>query len=147
MERRSLIPAPGARGTVTRLRRTPSGSAGRGSAGRRRASRSLRGSTSGSRCRSEWSSACWCAACACHFLAAPLADVAVLTGDREPLPGAARDHWLVWQSLTGTAVTARLPTDATGLACRLRLPAGAQGALVRSMIGELLAAVFEHRAV
>jgi hypothetical protein len=53
----------------------------------------------------------------------------------------------VGQSLTGTAVTTRLPTDASGLAYRLRLAAGAQGAAVRSMIGELMAAVFEHRAV
>jgi hypothetical protein len=36
---------------------------------------------------------------------------------------------------------------ARGAVTRLRLPAGAQGAAVRSMIGELMTAVFEHRAV
>lgn len=34
-----------------------------------------------------------------HFLLIPLAEVVVLSSQRDPLPGKLRAHWLVWQSL------------------------------------------------
>ena len=82
-----------------------------------------------------------------HFLLLPLSEVAVLSDDRDPLPGTPREHWLVWQSLTKSAVTTRVPTDAGVLAGRLGLGRGAQGAAARAMLGELMAAIWQLRSV
>lgn len=82
-----------------------------------------------------------------HFLLMPLAEVAILSDGRDPLPGTPREHWLVWQSLTATAVTTRLPTDAGILARRLALGRGAQGLAARHMLGELNAAIWQLRSV
>jgi hypothetical protein len=53
----------------------------------------------------------------------------------------------VWQSLTGTAEPTRIPTDATRLAARLGLPASAEGGLLERALRDLMAAVYESRAV
>jgi hypothetical protein len=82
-----------------------------------------------------------------HFLLVPLAEVAVLSDDRDPLPGTPREHWLVWQSLTRSAVTTRVPADAGVLARRLGLGRGAHGAAARAMLGELMAAIWQLRSV
>ena len=81
-----------------------------------------------------------------HFLLLPLTEVAVLSEDRDPLPATPREHWLVWQSLTRTAATTRVPTDAGVLAGRLGLGRGAQGAAARAMLGELMAAIWQLRS-
>lgn len=76
-----------------------------------------------------------------YFLLLPLAEVSVLSDERDPLPGTPREHWLLWQSLTARSVTTRIPTDAGGLAGRLGLGRGAQSAAARAMLGELMAAI------
>jgi hypothetical protein len=82
-----------------------------------------------------------------HFLLLPLAEVVVLSDDRDPLPATPREHWLIWQSLTARSVTTRIPTDAGVLARRLGLGRGAQGAAARAMLGELMAAIWQLRSV
>lgn len=81
-----------------------------------------------------------------YFLLLPLAEVAVLSDERDPLPGTPREHWLVWQSLTATSAVTRVPTDAGALAGRLELGRGAQGAAARAMLGELMAAIWQLRS-
>lgn len=82
-----------------------------------------------------------------HLLLQPLREVAVLGEGEEPLPGASRDDWLVWQSLTRSAESTLLPTDAARLAARLRLPASAEGRALERALRDLMAAVYESRAV
>ena len=82
-----------------------------------------------------------------HLLLQPLREVAVLGEGDEPLPGASREDWLVWQSLTGTAEATPLPTDAARLAARLGLPASAEGGLLERALRDLMAAVYESRSV
>ena len=81
-----------------------------------------------------------------HFLLLPLTEVAVLSEERDPLPGVPREHWLVWQSLTASAATTRIPTDAGVLARRLGFGRTAQGAAARAMLGELMAAIWQLRS-
>ena len=82
-----------------------------------------------------------------HFLLLPLFEVVVLSEDRNPLPATPREHWLVWQSLTASAVTTRIPADAGVLARRLGFGRGAQGTAARSMLGEFMAAIWQLRSV
>ena len=82
-----------------------------------------------------------------HLLLQPLREVAVLGEGDEPVPGASREDWLVWQSLTGTAEATTLPTDAARLAARLGLPASAEGGLLERALRDLMAAVYESRSV
>ena len=82
-----------------------------------------------------------------HLLLQPLREVAVLGDGDEPVPGASREEWLVWQSLTGTAEATPLPTDAAGLAARLGLPASAEGGLLERALRNLMGAVYESRSV
>jgi hypothetical protein len=82
-----------------------------------------------------------------HLLLQPLREVAVMGEGEEPVPGASREDWLVWQSLTGTAEATPLPTDAARLAARLGLPASAEGGLLERALRDLMAAVYESRSV
>ena len=82
-----------------------------------------------------------------HLLLQPLHEVAVLAEGDEPVPGASREDWLVWQSLTGTAEATPLPTDAGRLAARLGLPASAEGGLLERALRDLMAAVYQSRSV
>jgi hypothetical protein len=82
-----------------------------------------------------------------HLLLQPLREVAIMGEGEEPVPGASREDWLVWQSLTGTAEATPLPTDAARLAARLGLPASAEGGLLERALRDLMAAVYESRSV
>jgi len=82
-----------------------------------------------------------------HLLLEPLRDVAVLGEGDAPVPGASREDWLVWQSLTGTAEATPIPTDAARLAARLGLPASAEGGLLERALRDLMAAVYESRSI
>ena len=83
-----------------------------------------------------------------HFLLQPLREVAVMgRGAGAPVPGATREDWMVWQSVSGIAAPARLPTDAVRLAAELRVPRTREGRLAVSALRELMAAVYEARAV
>lgn len=82
-----------------------------------------------------------------YLLLQPLREVAILGEGRQPLPGASREDWLVWQSLTGSAAPTPLPTDAARLAERLGLPASAEGRALERALRDLMAAVYESRAV
>ncbi len=81
-----------------------------------------------------------------HFLLLPLRDVAVPGLDRDPAPGAGPEHWLVWQSLSGTGRPARLPTDAQTLTAELGVRRGRGRAVVAEALHEVMAAVYESRA-
>jgi hypothetical protein len=78
-----------------------------------------------------------------HILLQPLREVAILGEGEEPLPGASRNDWLVWQSVTRSAESTPLPTDAA----RLRLPASAERRVLERALRDLMAAVYESRAV
>jgi hypothetical protein len=82
-----------------------------------------------------------------HVLLLPLRDVAVPGLDQEPVPGAGPDHWLVWQSLTGTGTPARLPTDAGVLARTLGLRSARGGDLAEQGLRALMKALYESRAM
>jgi hypothetical protein len=82
-----------------------------------------------------------------HLLMLPLKDVAVPGLDREPAPNATAEHWLVWQSLTGTAQPALLPTDPGRLVDALGVRKAKGGDLVAAAIGQLMAKLYESRAV
>lgn len=82
-----------------------------------------------------------------HLLLLPLRDVAVPGLDMEPFPGATRDHWLVWQSLTGTGHPTLLPTDPGRLIDALGLRQAKGGDLVAAGVGQLMTLLFESRAV
>jgi hypothetical protein len=82
-----------------------------------------------------------------HLLLQPLREVAILAEGDEPVPGASREDWLVWQSLTGTAEPTPIPTDAARLAARLGLPASAEGGLLERALRDLMAAVYESRSI
>ena len=82
-----------------------------------------------------------------HLMLLPLRDVAVPGLDQEPLPGVTPDHWLVWQSLTGTAHPTLLPTDPGRLIDALGVRRERGGDLVAAAIGQLMAALYESRSV
>jgi hypothetical protein len=82
-----------------------------------------------------------------HLLMLPLRDVAVPGLDREPMPGAGPEHWLVWQSLTRTAHPTLLPTDPGRLVDALGVRRARGGDLVAAAIGRLMAELYESRAV
>ncbi len=81
-----------------------------------------------------------------HFLLQPLREVATLGGGEQPVPGASREDWMVWQSLTGRATATRIPTDAARLAGRLGVPRSREGRLAAAALRELMAAVYEARS-
>jgi hypothetical protein len=82
-----------------------------------------------------------------HLMLLPLKDVAVPGLDQEPVPGATRDHWLVWQSLTNTAQPALLPTDPGRLVDALGVRSHKGGDVVAAAIGLLMAKLYESRSV
>jgi hypothetical protein len=82
-----------------------------------------------------------------HLLLLPLRDVAVPGLDQEPLPGVGPDHWLVWQSLTSTGRPAILPTDPGRLVDQLGVRSARGGDIVAAAIGQLMARLYESRAV
>jgi hypothetical protein len=82
-----------------------------------------------------------------HLMLLPLRDIAVPGLDQEPMPGVAFDHWLVWQSLTRTGHPTLLPTDPGRLIDALGVRQAKGGDLVAAGIGELMARLFETRAV
>ncbi len=83
-----------------------------------------------------------------HFLLQPLREVVVMgRGAAEPMPGASREDWMVWQSVTRLAAPARLPTDAVRLATELGIPRSREGRLAVAALRELMAAVYEARGV
>ena len=82
-----------------------------------------------------------------HLLLQPLREVAIMGEEGEPMPGASREDWLVWQSLTGSAEATPIPTDAARLAARLGLPASAEGGLLERALRDLMAAVYESRSI
>ena len=82
-----------------------------------------------------------------HLLLQPLREVAVMGEGEEPVPGASPEDWLVWQSLSGTAEPTPIPTDAARLASRLGLPPSAEGGLLERALRDLMAAVYESRAI
>ena len=82
-----------------------------------------------------------------YFMLLPLSDVAVPGLDREPMPGVKHEHWLFWQSLTGTGHPALLPTDPGGLVDALGLRGASGGDLVAAAIGRLMAELYESRSV
>lgn len=82
-----------------------------------------------------------------HLMLLPLKEVAVPGLDQEPFPGVDHDHWLVWQSLTGTAHATLLPTDPGRLVDALKIRNAKGGDLVAAGIGQLMAKLFESRAV
>lgn len=83
-----------------------------------------------------------------HLLLQPLREVVVLgEGPAAPMPGATREDWMVWQSVTGVARPTLLPTDAVRLAAELRIPRSREGRLAVTALRELMAAVYEARAI
>ena len=82
-----------------------------------------------------------------HLLLQPLHEVAIMGDGEAPIPGASREDWLVWQSLTRTAEPTPIPTDAARLAARLGLPASAEGGLLERALRDLMAAVYESRSL
>jgi hypothetical protein len=82
-----------------------------------------------------------------HLMLLPLKDVAVPGLDQEPAPGATRDHWLVWQSLTRTAHPALLPTDPGRLVDALGVRDAKGGDMVAAAIGQLMTSLYESRSV
>ncbi len=82
-----------------------------------------------------------------HLLMMPLRDVAVPGLDREPMPGAGPDHWLVWQSLTRTAHPALLPTDPGRLVDALGVRRERGGDVIAAAIGQLMDRLYQSRAV
>jgi hypothetical protein len=82
-----------------------------------------------------------------HLMFLPLDDVAMPGLDQEPLPGVTADHWLVWQSLTRTAHPTLLPTDPGRLIDALGVRSERGGDLVAAAVGQLMAQLYESRAV
>jgi hypothetical protein len=82
-----------------------------------------------------------------HLMLLTLKDVAVPGLDQAPLPGATRDHWLVWQSLTRTGHPTLLPTDPGRLVDALGVRKEKGGDLVAAAIGQLMANLYESRSV
>jgi hypothetical protein len=82
-----------------------------------------------------------------HLLLLPLQDVAVPGLDRQPVPGVGPEHWLLWQSATGTARPTLLPTDPGRLVDALEVRGKPGGDVVAAGIGHLMAAIYESRAV
>src|SRR4051794_1136463 len=67
--------------------------------------------------------------------------------DREPAPNATPEHWLVWQSPPTPAQPALLPTDPGRLVDALGVRKAKGGDLVAAAIGQLMAKLYESRAV
>jgi hypothetical protein len=82
-----------------------------------------------------------------HLMLLPLRDVAVPGLDQEPSPGVTPEHWLVWQSLTRTAHATLLPTDPGRLIDALGVREAKGGDMVAAAIGQLMANLYESRAV
>ncbi|MEA2411719.1 MAG: hypothetical protein QOC77_2280 [Thermoleophilaceae bacterium] len=82
-----------------------------------------------------------------HLMLLPLKDVAVPGLDQEPVPGATRDHWLVWQSLTRAAHPTLLPTDPGRLIDALGVRDAKGGDMVAAALGQLMASLYESRSV
>jgi hypothetical protein len=98
--------------------------------------------------------ACWCQPKGLlktrprvHLLLLPLQDVVVPGLDQQPAPGATREHWLVWQSLTRTGQPALLPTDPGGLVDALNVRDAKGGDVVAAALGQLMAKLYESRSV
>jgi hypothetical protein len=64
------------------------------------------------------------------------------------LPGATRDHWLVWQPLSGVGFVTSLPVSAARLVDGLRLPRrDTRARIYAEAIEELMDAMLAYRAV
>ncbi len=87
-----------------------------------------------------------------HLVFVPLSSLDVVGGGPEAigrvLPGATRDHWLVWQPLSGMGVVTTLPTGAAGLVASLKLPRrDPRTRIYADAIEELMEAMLSYRAV
>jgi hypothetical protein len=82
-----------------------------------------------------------------HLLLLPLKDIAVPGLDQEPVPGATPEHWLVWQSLSGTAHPTLLPTDPGRLIDALGVRSEKGGDMVAAALGQFMAHLYESRSV
>ena len=87
-----------------------------------------------------------------HLVFVPLASLDVAGGGAgaigRVLPGATRDHWLVWQPLSGVGVVTPLPAPAARLVGDLRLPRrDTRSRIYTEAVEELMEAMFAYRSV
>jgi hypothetical protein len=85
-----------------------------------------------------------------HFVFVPLADLEVVGGSAggRVIPGATRDHWLVWQPLSSVGAITRLPAEPGALISSLQLPAiDPRARVYRAALEELIEALYVYRAV
>jgi hypothetical protein len=87
-----------------------------------------------------------------HLVFVPLSVLDVAGGGAgaigRVLPGATRDHWLVWQPLSGVGVVTGLPAPAARLIEDLRLPRrDPRARIYAEAIEELMEALAAYRAV
>jgi hypothetical protein len=87
-----------------------------------------------------------------HLVFVPLAVLDVAGGGAgaigRVLPGATREHWLVWQPLSGVGVVTALPTQPSRLVDDLRLPRrDTRTRIYADAIEELMEAMFAYRSV
>jgi hypothetical protein len=87
-----------------------------------------------------------------HLIFMPLSALDVVGGGAgaigRVLPGATRDHWLVWQPLSGVGVVTPLPAPAARLVADLKLPRrDPRARIYEGAIEELMEAMFAYRSV
>ena len=87
-----------------------------------------------------------------HLVFVPLASLDVAGGSAgalgRVLPGATRDHWLVWQPLSGVGVVTGLPAPAERIVADLRLPKrDPRARIYAAAVEELMDAMLAYRSV
>jgi hypothetical protein len=87
-----------------------------------------------------------------HLVFVPLAALDVAGGGPgaigRVLPGATREHWLVWQPLSGVGAVTSLPAPAARLVSELRLPKrDPRARIYAEAIEELMEAMLSYRSV